>query len=443
VRLWPDSSWKKYFIKYNIETNKFFVYPRSSYATNFGDSGVNHAGTSMWQVPLARGFSSPRFVDLEDSIARYDALCELRPESLKKLAPELAGYDLTLDLYGVRDKASIESEYVISRNQFSEHILSFGRELKPHELNVIDGFPGDRFKLGKTKDLGVANSFLGHRYLIYSDFEDTQRFFYQITPDHVSKIANTAPVKSEPEKTLPKPDIDDLLADITYLNQKTKQEADRLKTRIWNRAEMAEPADSELNSVVDDFSKQLGQLSTRILINDKNVEQLQESFNLSDSVGAHNTGQGTQITAFQLAGFGNFYAPESDDKGVSYIWTAADPEIQMSFPLSRRTRLEMQIRLYALIRPKFSKQLKLLIDGSLVKHKFKRHGSFYTASCELPASDTANRVDVKIVLPDTFSPEELGASNDTRKLGVAISEIRFIEPSDRGGKRLERFKSNR
>jgi glycosyltransferase involved in cell wall biosynthesis len=40
VRLWPDSSWKKYKIKYLIEKNKFYVYPRSSYSTNFGVSSV-------------------------------------------------------------------------------------------------------------------------------------------------------------------------------------------------------------------------------------------------------------------------------------------------------------------------------------------------------------------------------------------------------------------
>lgn len=202
VRLWPDISWKKYFIKYNIENNKFFVYPRASYTTNFGDTGENHTCTKLWQVPLATGFHEQRLPQFADSFAKYDASYEILPESLKQLVPELQAYNFTVDLYGLRGKENILTEYVLSRNDFSQHILAYGCEIKPHELNIIDQLPGDHFKLGKTRNILSHTSFLGHRYRLYSDYKDVQSYFYAITPDHYSICVKDAKEEQiEAEKT--------------------------------------------------------------------------------------------------------------------------------------------------------------------------------------------------------------------------------------------------
>lgn len=40
---WPETSWKKYFIKYLVETDKYFVFPRISLSTNCGDAGTNNS----------------------------------------------------------------------------------------------------------------------------------------------------------------------------------------------------------------------------------------------------------------------------------------------------------------------------------------------------------------------------------------------------------------
>ncbi len=189
VRVWPDSSWKKYFIKYNIENNKYFVYPRSSFTTNFGDTGVNHSGTRLWQVPLSLGVNSPRLPGFRDSFAKYDAYCEFLPSSLKKLVIELKDYDLTLDLYGTRDKTTISTEYVISRNEISDPLLTYGREIKPHELNLIDHLPGDHFKLGKTENLLAHKTYHGHIYRIFTDYKETHSYFYPITQQHYNEYA--------------------------------------------------------------------------------------------------------------------------------------------------------------------------------------------------------------------------------------------------------------
>ena len=50
---WPESSWKKYFFAYMIESNKYFVYPRISLSTNFHDPGTHHKKMqTRLQVPL-------------------------------------------------------------------------------------------------------------------------------------------------------------------------------------------------------------------------------------------------------------------------------------------------------------------------------------------------------------------------------------------------------
>ncbi len=50
---WPESSWKKYFFWYMINTNKFFAYPRYSLSSNFGDPGTHYKEKELFlQTPL-------------------------------------------------------------------------------------------------------------------------------------------------------------------------------------------------------------------------------------------------------------------------------------------------------------------------------------------------------------------------------------------------------
>ncbi|MDF2668785.1 MAG: family 2 glycosyl transferase, partial [Paenibacillus sp.] len=41
VKRWPSTSWKKYYAKYMLEQNQYFVYPYDSLSTNFGDPGIH------------------------------------------------------------------------------------------------------------------------------------------------------------------------------------------------------------------------------------------------------------------------------------------------------------------------------------------------------------------------------------------------------------------
>jgi hypothetical protein len=152
---WPETSWKKYFCGYLVETDKYFVFPRISFTTNFNDPGsnlkklVNHQG----QTPL-RLFGGPyRFRKLTDSYAVYDQYLELEPACIKILNPSLVEYPFEMDLYGTKEIESFSSSMVITLKNGSNPIRSYKRALKPHEMNIIFDLPGEDFHLYNKEDI--------------------------------------------------------------------------------------------------------------------------------------------------------------------------------------------------------------------------------------------------------------------------------------------------
>lgn len=155
---WSESSWKKYYIQYLIERDKYFVYPRISLSTNSGDKGLNHGGGGNFQVPLLLGTKSYRFSNLQQSLARYDSHYEIEADCLKRLNPELPDLNFECDFYGTKAIADLDSEYLISIKECSQTLTSFPLSLIPQELNIIYDLPGNCFSLGKTKDFKQAKT---------------------------------------------------------------------------------------------------------------------------------------------------------------------------------------------------------------------------------------------------------------------------------------------
>lgn len=73
VCLWPKQSWKKHMVRFLVNNNKYFLYPRFSLASNPGIDGTHHHNIgSLYSVPICLKrrcwqLSSPR-----ESIAFYD-----------------------------------------------------------------------------------------------------------------------------------------------------------------------------------------------------------------------------------------------------------------------------------------------------------------------------------------------------------------------------------
>lgn len=151
---WPETSWKKKFIHYMVEENKYFVFPRVSLTTNFGDRGENHSGTSNFQVNLLVDDKPFRFASLQCSKSIYDCFFEISPQSLKSLNPSLVDIEFDCDFYGTKGRSSLKSKYALTIRNGGEARQSYALSLMPCELNVAYNVYGDFFNLSLVKDLG-------------------------------------------------------------------------------------------------------------------------------------------------------------------------------------------------------------------------------------------------------------------------------------------------
>lgn len=151
IRNWRASSWKKYFSYYMIETGRYFVYPRISLTTNFSEPGTHIVEEkSIFQRPLLHEPKPFVFVSPDQTCAVYDAFCEIIPEKLKLLAPPLTKYDMEVDLYGSKALHAIKTRFLLSCKPCRSPVRTFGRAMKPHEVNIIEQIRGDVFALGET-----------------------------------------------------------------------------------------------------------------------------------------------------------------------------------------------------------------------------------------------------------------------------------------------------
>ncbi len=155
INRWSAQSWKKYFIKYMILEDKYFVVPRFSLTTNFGNLG-NHVliNTNNLQVPLLmqKNQQEWNFCYLENSGAVYDAHYEIRPYCLYSYNPSLAKLEWECDLYGTKNYHKITKEYVLTIRHSIEPINSYSLGLIPQELNIALKLQGDFFCLTKKED---------------------------------------------------------------------------------------------------------------------------------------------------------------------------------------------------------------------------------------------------------------------------------------------------
>ena len=150
---WPDTSWKKYYIKYLVETDRFFVYPREALSTSFQDAGLHqYYATIALQVPLQCFKDTYRLQHLEDSCCVYDAWHNLLPDRLNKFAPDLKKYEYVVDLSGHRPLRKIQTPYLLTCRPANNPIMRFGKKLRPVEMNVIEMLPGNGVVLCRKAD---------------------------------------------------------------------------------------------------------------------------------------------------------------------------------------------------------------------------------------------------------------------------------------------------
>lgn len=144
VAAWSPKSWLKYFIKYLVETDRYFIYPRISLSSNFSDKGEHAIGedNTAFQVPMLMGKKTEyNFSALNESEAVYDAFYEN-----VKLADSLNVSPVTVDLYGYKEKCS--TRYLLTCKLLNHKIVkSYACSMRPHEANIAENLPGEDFFL--------------------------------------------------------------------------------------------------------------------------------------------------------------------------------------------------------------------------------------------------------------------------------------------------------
>lgn len=171
VRRWPSSSWKKYFIKYMIETDKYFVYPFESYSTNFGDVGQHFwkQKNDFQSVICKNNKNVFNLSNIEDTFSVYDQYCE--NEKISNLLDDDVIYgNLTVDLYNHKDYCE---RFLLTTKKLDHEIIdSFALSLKPYEDNILFKVKGKGIFLYDThkKNINKSKSRNNVNNLLYSYF---------------------------------------------------------------------------------------------------------------------------------------------------------------------------------------------------------------------------------------------------------------------------------
>lgn len=141
---WPETSWKKYFMKYLVDTERTFFYPYDSFSSNFSDVGQhNKFVTPHFQVPLITDKREFHF-GTQSETACYDIFFERMGLSYK-------GQPLCMDLYGTRTLNN--SRFLLTPKKLKiPKIESFGLTYRPQEENYLKSAPGDDIHIYELDD---------------------------------------------------------------------------------------------------------------------------------------------------------------------------------------------------------------------------------------------------------------------------------------------------
>ena len=151
---YPDTSWAKFYQTYIVDTGKYFVYSYDSLTTNFGDAG-QHFGNSSSSVQsvLFYGKKKYRMPEFEEGV-KYDIYGE--PVGLGQYLG-ISEEELTCDMWG-RKRGEAYRRYILSSRELNYKIVkSFGMQMKPMELNIIEGIEGQEIFLYNTEKMEEQN----------------------------------------------------------------------------------------------------------------------------------------------------------------------------------------------------------------------------------------------------------------------------------------------
>jgi hypothetical protein len=80
-------------------------------------------------------------------VAKYDAFCEILPEALSSLDPDLNKFNYCVDLYGMKPlDLLLQEQHVLTIKNANNPLKTFGREMLPVETNILHQVEGNRIR---------------------------------------------------------------------------------------------------------------------------------------------------------------------------------------------------------------------------------------------------------------------------------------------------------
>lgn len=150
---WGANSWKKLFINYLIDTDRYFVFPNISYSSNFEEEGTHASQTGLFQVSMNVSDSDQRFKKWHDSHSIYDVYFELIPRAIKRMIPQFETLDLEVDLYGTKPIDQVKSEFLLTTRRGESPIQTFSSAMTPLVQNVFFELHGNDIGLYRKENL--------------------------------------------------------------------------------------------------------------------------------------------------------------------------------------------------------------------------------------------------------------------------------------------------
>jgi len=138
---WNSHSWLKYYMRYIVETDKYFVYPYFSLTTNESILGEHcHIPNNDYQVPMQEVPRDYSFSSFNEAV-KYDVFFE-RKGIESYVFPDLCGRKV-MDLYGCRDDFD-GAQYILSTRSLPFKLIQrIQLKYRPIEKNCIDPTDGD------------------------------------------------------------------------------------------------------------------------------------------------------------------------------------------------------------------------------------------------------------------------------------------------------------
>ncbi len=155
--VWQSFADDEYFpiqMKYLVSTDQFYVFPRISLTTGFGDQGVHFdSSTDYFQVPIQRNKISYRFHTLDDADALYDSFMETTSECLRALVPSLKDLNFDVDLNATKAPHHLTADFVLTTRACANPVKTFALAMRPLEANLIFNVDGTGINLCRRSDI--------------------------------------------------------------------------------------------------------------------------------------------------------------------------------------------------------------------------------------------------------------------------------------------------